>query len=726
MVLTAVLTKEPPALASHGVQIPAGLERIVLRLLAKQRERRYASYAELREALQPYSSQGVTTATLARRLGAIVLDLLLLSLPTSLFAARFLQWSLASPLLSVVPKLALLILYFGALEGWWGRTIGKRLFGVRVTTVGGAPASPARAFARAAVFVLLYSVPTITSSVITSAGRSESLHLTGFLSLIAGMQVLSVVLLLSTMRRRNGFACVHDLLTGTRVVLAEERRAGVDVRDADEADAVQPTASSARFGAYRATGTLWQRDGESLVLARDDELGRAVWIHAYRDTTAVPPVERLHARRPGCLPWLQRSVDASPSWDAYGAPRGRALTRWVRDRGPLSWTEMREVVTSIAEELKARLETDDTCGTLSLSHVWIDPEGRAILLPFAATVPDALEPMGAAECTRDGWRGFLARVVSLGLTGEPSAAPPASPPPIPLPGHAGAVVAPLYGSDAAYASPEALLDAVRQGRGRADRVTRVRRAAVMLIALAPIAVPAFGYVISRVQMASAPAWIIDLQSVSGPYGKLLAQAQRDTTGDTTSRNTLGAIQVLLSSAYDSAMASPQMGRTLLQLLPPTYRAMIDEAARAHPTPSAGDVAEARAWMTSHFGGGGPLVVTGGQVTVVQVLGAALFLIGIFGMMSVVVALLLRDGLALRMSGVTIRRLDGSLPGRWRCVARAALAWSPALLATVSVIRHNAVLPVVLAVLLVAGAAWCLVRPDRGPADLLAGTVLVPR
>ena len=114
-VLAQVLTRDPVPFAQHDVTIPPGLQRVILRLLAKSKEKRFQSYAQLRAALLPLSSRGLAPAGLTRRFGAIVVDgLLFMPLGVALGTRTLAQGGQAALAPGVV--VALQFVYFTLLE----------------------------------------------------------------------------------------------------------------------------------------------------------------------------------------------------------------------------------------------------------------------------------------------------------------------------------------------------------------------------------------------------------------------------------------------------------------------------------------------------------------------------------------------------------------------------------------------------------------------------------
>lgn len=125
-------------------------------------------------------------------------------------------------------------------------------------------------------------------------------------------------------------------------------------------------------------------------------------------------------------------------------------------------------------------------------------------------------------------------------------------------------------------------------------------------------------------------------------------------------------------------------------------------------------------------------------TAVEVMAGALFAIGggVDCLFCLIGAVIVPGGVLFRLLGLAVVTRDGREIGRLRSVGRVLVVWSPFLIWLASLMPspitalqtgaariESAV--VVLAVLL-AGAVWSVVRPTRGPHDVVAGTWIVPR
>jgi hypothetical protein len=117
----------------------------------------------------------------------------------------------------------------------------------------------------------------------------------------------------------------------------------------------------------------------------------------------------------------------------------------------------------------------------------------------------------------------------------------------------------------------------------------------------------------------------------------------------------------------------------------------------------------------------------------------IILLAMLSIPALLLAPLLRGGLLLRLTGIAVQTVHGDPAGRVRCLGRALIAWSPclsfavilliALLVGVPIPGGEAgriVMALALSGIALAGAVSAVARPERGLADRLAGTFLVPR
>ncbi len=710
-VLARVLTQPPPPLTRAGAPVPRGLERVVLRLLAKPKEKRFASYQALRDALLPYSSRAqLGPAELVRRFGAMVLDLLLL-IPAGVPTVLGLSFIERHPMLAAIIGPVPMVVYFTLTERYWSGSIGKRLLGLRVTAARGPAPGFARIALRSMLFAIVYHGPAIALAALIQLGVVAAGQAVGWLT--SAVLLSGIGLVMCTMRRSNGWAGPHELASGTRVVVVRERVRRAPIPNAAPLPAVAGLPGGS-FNPYRPIGVVWQREGEAFVIAADDELHRDVWIHTFTDARAAPPTQWLHARGAGSLPWLQRGGGAGAWWDAYGAPTGIGFPLLVAACGRLGWEVMRDILASLAHELDRRCTREGSAGSLSLEHLWIDGTGRALLLDF----PVAAAPEETDTVTPDHWQPFLRRVAATGLWTAPQ------------PEHARRLLARLSGAGdgPAFASLSELTQAIDGVAHRPARVTRVRRLGSLLgVGVIPAMLMLFALLLP-LMMSRVPPWFVDLGTDRQAYLKAM-RGDAPVMGDTTTatiRRTSEAASIVLAAALAQAYRSGQLGIRVLAEIPPGERAAVDSAAVRYPSPSLAQQDSARAWVAGHIA---TISMARGMLWNSGVRSALLSVSEVLGEMApvaIVLALLLRGPLLLHMFGIGVARLDGMPAARWRCGLRSLVAWSPLVVYRFVPDGTPVAVRVMLATIALGGVIYAVMVPERGVPDRVAGTVLVPK
>jgi uncharacterized RDD family membrane protein YckC len=738
------LEKPAPSPVQYRADIPQGLARIVLRCLHKQPTERFSSYKELQQALQPFCSIAPTPATLGLRFAAAVIDHFILS------AANFmvpLFW-VNSPMDLLNPEILrspgfywLMVgtfvarhLYYGITEGLWGASAGKALVGLRVATLNrSAPGIP-RAFLRSILLqavmiieIIRYNIPDITQVTIWN-----------YVWLF--IQILFFLLFFATARRKNGFAGLHDLWTGTRVIQKAAFQPHVAITQTEKP--VTTTEGMRKIGPYHVISTLSDTGGQMMLLGYDTRLLRQVWI---RQTPAgAPPVPQVlrNSSRPGRLRWLQGERNESESWDAYEAAHGTPLTHLVEQQQ--SWREVRHWLHDLAAELDAAAKTASLPETLTLDRVWITAEGRAKLLDFTAPGSTAIHS-GDAFVTP---QAFLHQVATSALEGRILSAREAAghhvQAPLPLPARQTLLV--LESTADLHSSATQLLAQSQQPA----EVSRWRRFALFFGTLLPslflTAFMALGMSFYESWAAKNPAFSA-IRGCMMSYEEMLKDVKQPGLENIPVAEARSAMETYIAGVYGPIVRDPgqwdsPVGRSILPL---QMRASVEKIVKDHSQPSAEEVQKAKALLQ-------PLLSTkvaeraqaigfAGKNHMVDFITASVmcFYLLFTAFLSIFCAFVFRGGLMMRMLGIAVVTNAGADASRLRMLGRSLIAWSPILLTPVLIMfltrfmhkagLQNLVQGVGLSVMVILFAALGLAvfaTRGRGLHDRLARTWLVPR
>jgi eukaryotic-like serine/threonine-protein kinase len=213
-------------------------------------------------------------------------------------------------------NLLVLFVYFGVTESMWAASPGKAIVGLRVVSVASGPLRVAQCLIRAS----LWAIPPLAGIVATVLympralpGVATSAGLVGYVGGHAG-NLAGIALFFATARRRNGFAGLHDLVSGTRVVCAPAvEGASSTSRRADTR--ARPSSVGARVGPYR---LLDEPALPGITVGLDEQLDRRVWIrrsmHARTALAVIPgrqvssqraqPATRRRRPDPGARTWV--------------------------------------------------------------------------------------------------------------------------------------------------------------------------------------------------------------------------------------------------------------------------------------------------------------------------------------------------------------------------------------------------------------------------------------
>ncbi|HVX13866.1 MAG TPA: protein kinase [Pirellulales bacterium] len=405
-VIAQIVTDPAPSLRSLRPDVRQALDRVVARSLEKNPDRRFQDLSHLRRALAGFATGGISIADIGRRFAAYMVDSLVVATATAIPAVGIAvttsiraatsgssdPQSYYSPTLNACMQLITIVMqvaYFAVTEAFWGRGFGKWVMGLRVVgpdgDVPGFARSVARSFflpgaialaALAPVLTLLRSQDTVT---VPPPGLDWGQSLQHFLP------VLFALLCTTSMRARNGYRGWHEFASGTRV---ERVRTTIRTKQG-RIPVVLPIVSAEeerRYGPFMVVGDLGHCGDSTVMVGRDEALGRAVWI--YRGPHAASDARRRLVR-PTRPYWLQGGEQGDDRWDTFEAVTGAPLTEIARDPDRMEWQESRHWLLDLCEECIAALADGTLPEVLSLSQIWITRSGRLKLLDTPVKPPGA-------------------------------------------------------------------------------------------------------------------------------------------------------------------------------------------------------------------------------------------------------------------------------------------------------------------------------------------------
>src|SRR5262249_19574998 len=129
-----IVSDPAPSMRTLRPEIPAALDKIVLRGLEKDRKRRWGDLDQLREALAIFLPCQSSLGNIGLRTAAIGIDSLLL-LPFFILSRWLDKSGVSGQLLTIGADALPFLLYFSLLEGMLGYSLAKWLLRLRVSTL---------------------------------------------------------------------------------------------------------------------------------------------------------------------------------------------------------------------------------------------------------------------------------------------------------------------------------------------------------------------------------------------------------------------------------------------------------------------------------------------------------------------------------------------------------------------------------------------------------------
>jgi hypothetical protein len=524
--MARIVSDPVPSMRILRKDIPRSLDRIVLKGLERQRDRRWRDLDAFRAALEPFLPSELCVPSLGLRIGAYLLDrspFWLLTYVVSAVLFIFVGINIERPTAQLVGSLgikAALYAYFILSEGLWGQSLGKKLLRLKVTgdSDSAAPPGLAKAALRALVFFGLTDIPFATLAIIRVYTQDVRTRMSwNWLSddVWTCFLVVAYAALACTMRKQNGYRALHEFLSGTRTVRLpwpQKRRLftarsekngsvrclpGVPASLAACLSKESPTSGAGeahpadlpkRLGSFDIVAAFGSGQAERILVGQDPVLARPVWIWLRSSSAHEIEKTRQQTARAGRLRWLGNGQNAENKWDVFLAPSGVPLPEAIAAEGRLSWAEARPMLEQLTDELGSACRDGTLPETLDEEQVWIQPSGHLQMLDMN---PQRLleTHVAAAGDPEQRAAAFLGRVAALLLEGRarPDGTKP-QPLQAPVPEYASRIVNRLLLGEPVTSVTEGQ-EAFAATRDRATEINAPWRAAHLMMVATELFIP---------------------------------------------------------------------------------------------------------------------------------------------------------------------------------------------------------------------------------------------
>ncbi len=346
--------------------------------LARDRSKRYESFAQMRNALLPIVAPKEEVASIRRRVLAMLIDSVVIStlvaiILLSLWGPPNIQEN--HPLLNSLAGSAVSFLYLFLFEGLFSTTLGKRLVRLRVFDAddGGKPRIRNVAL-RVGCYLLCTNASEMLYFAIFGKGDFWMTPLVAWTGPFIGYAILLLPWWKYSPRRMT-----HEWVSRTETRLTTYQATPRSARLQQQVWQPELTHEAQQLesiGRFTLLGKLPTRDGTCWYQAEDRSLEREVWVQ-------IVPIHQtpLSQSRRDCVRRTRMRVIESGQigkdrWDAYLAPQGAPLVQYVRDGNSLPWPIARHLFDQILQEDRVEDEERLEQSLWSLSRIWVDELGR--------------------------------------------------------------------------------------------------------------------------------------------------------------------------------------------------------------------------------------------------------------------------------------------------------------------------------------------------------------
>lgn len=486
--IARIVSEDPVPISALRPEVSPELDRVIMRGLERQRELRFSTLAEFKQALLPFVPGYLQNAQRIARFRAAIVDaatlIPLLLLVNQVISQLFSEERWGGELQDLISDLILWLVilgYYLVTEVLFGASFGKWLLGLRIS--GARPGQPPKRrqlLLRALGFFVIVALPGLLGLALTGSDRLKwALHGIGFL------------LLIDSMRARAGFRGLHEVLSKTRVVqIPTSPRKQTFPALPPRSAAPLPPGMPARVGSYAIQGIHRVLDDRIFLEGTDLVLDRPVWLVLRPQDEGKIASARRELSRPTRLRWLgggdlpleARSKRLTHHWDAFIAPtNGCALPTLVALQGRMSWADVRPLLLQLSQELTTALADGTFPDELGPEQVWLQPDGQ--LMVIGARFPTDMQtqtPDAASETARSVL--FLRQAATIMLEGKLRSPKRVRPIYSPIPAHAQIIINRLMGvAEPAIKHPSELLEALTASAEKPVEVTASMRLGQLML-----------------------------------------------------------------------------------------------------------------------------------------------------------------------------------------------------------------------------------------------------
>ncbi len=393
-VIARIASSDPPPFSSVEIQVPEELERIVMKGLSRDSNKRYQTFAEMQADLLALLAPKPETATLARRIIAGLADGFLLSLVSGVLTLAFLpKWLMEdSRFFASLSGVLISAVYFFISEATFASSLGKAALRIRVADAAtGRRASIKRIAFRVAAYSAVGSGIEFSSyGLLYVTGLLENDVIYG--SALALSAPLAYMIYLSTWWYSGKRQLFHDWVSGTECLVSAPPV--LQATQLDLPDYTPPVLKSGQplpecLGRFRITSEIVVPNADESVrwlIGDDPQLERSVWIAVSNDPDIDYEQQQCVKDPSTRLRFIEQGLVGSERWFAYVAPEGMPLSECLSKGVHFAWPVTSFVYRQLLSHFHSIASAGNKALIASLGDWWVDRAGRLSIVSLGPRV----------------------------------------------------------------------------------------------------------------------------------------------------------------------------------------------------------------------------------------------------------------------------------------------------------------------------------------------------